>query len=423
MKLCDLFAGAVISASAAASSWEYAWPEEWHQEWPLDEQGPDAWSSSECTVSRLDAFEMEKGRKPVFFSTDPLDDPEAPKMLPLNSTGGEQWEFDGVSEDGQMAFCFGFYRDPNYAILGTGNLRLSAEFSRPNNTRFVRVDYPSSSTVTSCPWGTRGVWKGADYSYTFEITRDIKVARIGVDAPDLKGSVVMRSVMPPRYPDGSTYPNKEASTEVVPYFRWLEAIPAADVRVDVVMDGQSYQWSGLGGHERLWTAFSWFTCLQAMTAVRVKAGPFAAVHGSFVSAIDKGLYRPSTVLAQNGEVIFSTTLHEPSETEDYAVFTKTYGGRVSGNLKEKAAGYELVMVSPSAKKQWSFSITNEAIGFEYMLGEGVGGTGFSGRAVGGSIGLKQYFGPSFAETLEFPKRSYLFKSNYVDAVPEEKGEL
>jgi hypothetical protein len=410
----------LIFALPLASCWEYKWPAEWDEKWPVNTEDL---SQKGCTISHMDAFDMEKGRKQVFFSADPLDDPEAPKMAPLNSTGGEQWEFDGVSDDGLLAFCFGFYRDPNYAILGTGNLRLSAEFSRPNQQRFVRVDYPSSSTVESCPWGTRGVWKSKDYSYTFEVTKDMKVARIGVDTSDLKGSLIMRSLIPAHYPDGSVYPNEKASTEVVPYFRWIEPIPAAEVHVDLEIEGKPYTWSGLGGHERLWVAFSWFTCLQGMTAIRVKAGPYAATYTYFKSAIDKGLYRGSTLLTKDEEVIFSTALSEPSEDKDYAVLTKTYGGKVTGNLKDKATGFELVLVSPGTKKQWSFSITNQNVGFEYMLGEGVGGTGYSGTAVGGPIGLKQYFGPAFAETLEFPKNSYLFKPNYVDPLPDGKDEL
>ncbi|KAI0854669.1 hypothetical protein F4860DRAFT_522727 [Xylaria cubensis] len=400
--------------------WEYNWPEEWREKWPVDASVS---AQEGCTISHLDAFDMEKGRKPVFFSRDPLDDPIAPKMSPLNSTGGEQWEFDGVSEDGLLAFCFGFYRDSNYAILGSGNLRLSAEFSRTNQKRFVRVDYPSSSTVESCPWGTRGVWRHKDYSYTFEVTKDMKVARIGVDTEDLKGSLIMNSVIPPHYPDGSVYPNKNANTEVVPYFRWLEPIPVADVFVDLEIEGKPYKWTGIGGMERLWVAFSWFTCLEGMHAIRVKTGPYAATYVYFTSAINKGLYRGSTILTKNGEVIFQSTHSDVHDTENYAILSKTYGGEITGNLKDKATGFELVLVSPSTKKQWSFSITNHNVGFEYMLGEGVGGTGYSGTAVGGPIGLKQYFGPAFAENLEFPKRSYLFRSNYVDPLPEGKDEL
>lgn len=396
---------------SAARCWEYGWPADWQVHWPAD------WLQSVsdgCSVSHLTAYEMEKGRDRVYFSTSPLDDPEAPKMLPLNSTGGEQWEFDGVSEDGLMTFCFGFYRDPNYAILGTGNLRLSAEFAHADGTRFVRVDYPTDSIVESCPHGTRGIWKTKDYSYTFEISKDMSVARIGVDTDDLKGNVLIKSVTAPRYPDGSVFPRENATTEVVPYFRWMEPIPVGQVFVDLDIEGKPYQFSGLGGHERLWTAFSWFTCLRNMSAIRILAGPYALTHVSWGSAMDRELYRPSVVLWENGEKIFTTTRDKPSDTEDYAILDKTYGGKVSGNLKDKVTGFELVMVSPSTKKQWSFSVTNKNVGFEYMLGEGVGGTGFSGTAVGGPIGLKQYFGPAFAESLIFPQNSYLFKPNYVD---------
>ncbi|KAL8750371.1 MAG: hypothetical protein Q9184_006444, partial [Pyrenodesmia sp. 2 TL-2023] len=81
---------------------------------------------------------MEKTRKAVFFGADPLDDPESPKMVPLNTTGGEQWEFGGISDDGLSMFYFGFYRDPNYSILGTGNLRLVSEWAYADGRKFVR---------------------------------------------------------------------------------------------------------------------------------------------------------------------------------------------------------------------------------------------------------------------------------------------
>nr|QJY30854.1 Diels-Alderase [Discosia rubi] len=396
----------------SASSWDYAgWSPEWGEHWPTEWQQS---MTEGCTVSHLTTHEMEKGRKPVFFSVSPLDDPEAPKMLPLNSTGGEQWEFDGVSEDGLLAFCIGFYRDPNYAILGTGNLRLSAEFAYANGTRFVRVDYPTDSIVESCPGFTRGIWKSKDYSYTFEISKDMNIARIGMDAEDLKGSALIKSVTAPRYPDGTLFPRENATTEPVPYFHWIEPIPVGDIFLDVEIEGRPYQFKGLGGHERLWTAFSWFTCLSTFSAIRIKAGPYALTHVSYGSAIDKEIYRPSVVLWEDGKHIFSATAHEPSDTEDYAVLERTYGGKVTGNLKDKTTGFELIMVSPTQKKQWSFTITNQNLGFEYMLGEGVGGTGFSGTAVGGPIGLKQFFGAAFAESLVFPKKSYLFKPNYVD---------
>jgi len=394
--------------------WNYAgWSPEWEEHWSTGKQHV---ITDGCTVSHLTMHEMEKGREPVFFSTSPLDDPLAPKMLPLNSTGGEQWEFDGTSSDGTMAFCIGFYRDPNYAILGTGNLRLSAEFAFPNGTRFVRVDYPTDSIIESCPTFTRGTWKTKDYSYTFEVSKDMSTARIGFDTDDLKGSALIKSVTGPRYPDASLFPHENGTTQVVPYFHWIEPIPVGETSINVMIEGSPYKFSGLGGHERLWTAFSWFTCLRTFSAIRVLAGPYALTHLSYGSAIVSDMYRPSVVLWEDGKHIFSATAFEPSDTENYAVLERTYHGKVTGNLKDKATGVELVLVSPKQKKQWSFTITYKNIGFEYFLGEGVGGTGFSATAVGGSIGLKQYFGAAFVEYLEFPRNSYLFKPNYVEAV-------
>jgi hypothetical protein len=417
--------------SPSSASWDYGWPSEWDSKW-LAGATPDAslqfpssslgTSDSDCVTSHLTAYEMEKGRKPINFTTDPLDHPLNPKILPLNSTGGEQYEFDGVSADGTMAFCFGFYRDPNYAILGTGNLRTSVEIAHPNGTRFMRVDYPTESIVQSCPWGTRGVWRTKTYNYTFEVTRDMKAARIGVLTDDLRGNVLLESRMPARYPDGTTYPNAEAKTEIVPYYHWVEPMPVATTHVDLQINNEPYVFTGIGGHERLWSAFSWFTCLRNMSGVRVSAGPYDLSYLAFDSAMtDK--YAPSALLTEDGEPVFRATRSTPSTTEDFALLTKTYGGRVTGNLKDKASGFEVVLVSPSTKRQWSFVITNKNVGFEYMLGDGAGGTGFSGRAVGGAIGMKQFEGPAFAEILTFPKSSFLFKPNYVDPLPPGKEEL
>ncbi|KAI9751191.1 MAG: hypothetical protein M4579_006170 [Chaenotheca gracillima] len=403
--------GVLFLVSCVAHGWEYGWPEEWNDKWSESAQEP---FSDDCTTSHLKAFEMAKPKTSVFYSTGPKDDFEAPKILPLNSTAGEQWEFDGIAEDGLRSFIFGFYRDPNYAILGSGNFRLSVEITHANGTRFAQVDYPSESIVSSCADGTRGVWRSKDFSYTFEINKDMSRARIGLNTPRVKGNVFIKNITPPRYADGSTWPSETASTEAVPFFNWVEPIPVGTVDVDLVVQGETYQFSGMGGHERLWGAFSWFTCLQGMTAVRTMLGPYALSYVSFVSNIEKGLFKPSVVLSENGKQIFSSTLGNESSTEDYVRLTKTYGGAVTGTLRDKVTGYELELVSPETAKHFTFIIEHRNVGFEYILGEGVGGSGFSGSVRGGHIGMEQFDGIAFTEALTFPKKSPLFKSNYRD---------
>ena len=384
-----------------AHCWQYDWPGRWNAYWPYE---LDTSTNDGCTVSHLTAFEMEKTRRPIFFGTDPLDDPESPKMLPLNSTGGEQWEFDGVSGDGMSTFYFGFYRDPNYSILGTGNLRLVSEWAYAEGRKSVRVDYPSDSIVESCAWGTRGLWKannGKDYSCAFEITKDMGVARVGCDMDDLTGSIVFKSLLPPRYPDGTVYPNAEADTEVIPYFHWVEPIPASITEVDVQIEGTPFRFAGLGGHERIWTAFSWFTCLRAFSAIRIMAGRHALSHIAWESNVERGLYKPSVVMAKNGKQIFAATCDSPSETENFVIMAKEYGGKVTGGLKDKATGFTLDIVSPSINKKWRFVIENKNVGFEYNAGEGIGSNGFSATVIGGVVGEKQYSGTAFVKLLKF----------------------
>ena len=402
--------------------WQYDWPERWNQYWPSDVNTS---VNDACTISHLTAFEMEKTRRPVHFGSDPLDHPESPMMLPLNTTGGEQWEFDGVSGDGMSMFYLGFYRDPNYSILGTGNLRLVSEWAFADGKRFVRVDYPSDSIVESCAWGTRGLWKGnngKDYSCGFEITKDMAVARVGCDTDDLIGSIIFKSLLPPRYPDGSIYPNAEADTEVIPYFRWVEPIPVSITEVEMKIEDKYFQFAGLGGHERIWTAFNWFTCLRAFSAIRILAGPYALSHIAWESNVVSGLYKPSVVLAKNGKQIFAATLDSSSETENYVIMNKTFGGKVAGGLRDQTTGIILNIVSPSMEKEWRFVVEIKLVGFEVNAGDRFGSNGFSATVEGGAVGETQYSGAAFVELLEFPTESVLLKENYVDAA-QQKLEL
>lgn len=361
---------------------------------------------------------MAKKGEAVWFSLSPEDNPEAPHVLPPNSTAGEQWEFDGIAEDGLASFMFGFYRDPNYAILGSGNLRCSIEIMFANGTSYAHVDYPSESIVETCADGTRGIWRDEEgYSYSFEITHDMQLARIGLDSPTVKGNVLMKSRTPPRYGDATPWPSNNASTLTVPFFHWFEPIPVGDVSVDLTVLNHPFKFTGMAGHNRFWSAFSWFSCLQGLNAVRAKLGPYSLSWISFRSKVKKGLTYHSAYLVEDGTPIFSATHgSDPSTSgdENYIIVEKKYDGKITGNLKDKVTGYELELVSPKNNKHWVFSIDHTALSFEYMLGRGTGGSGFACFSQGGPLGLKQYKGIALTEALTFPEKSPLFKAQYRD---------
>lgn len=143
-------------------------------------------------------------------------------------------------------------------------------------------------------------------------------------------------------------------------------------------------------------------------------GPYVLTYFGFTSNINSGETTQSVVLFQDGLPVFRSRLGGPSETGDYALVTKTYGGAVTGTLQDKVTGYQLELVSPKSMQHYTFFVEHSNLGFEYILGEGVGGSGFSGISRGGHVGLSQYQGMALTEALTFPKNSPLFRSNYVE---------
>lgn len=409
----------VLSGTIHASSHD-DFSNDWLASWPgvggtnLPQETYEA-----CTVSHAKAYDMAKKGAPVHFKTDPMEDWLLPGIEPMNKTAGEQWTFDGVSEDGLQSFIIGHYRDPNYSIIGAGNLRVSAEWSFANGTRHAQLDYAEESTIESCPGvGTRGVWKGRDFAYLFDLSPDMSRGRLQVRSPKANASIIFKSVAPPRYADASTWPSTNASFEAVPHFSFVEPIPIGEVTLDAVVLGSVVKWSGIGGFQHLWSAFNWYTTLRNMEWVKLRAGPYALTTWLFGSGRNKDVEVNSVMLAENGARIFGTRRTTPSAQDDFFSMTKLYGGEtggIAGHLKDKATGFKLDLVSPSQGRNWSFTVTHNNLAFEFPVGQGTGGMGFCSSVHGGRVGdSKQHKGPALTEILTLPKRSLVLKNNYIE---------
>jgi hypothetical protein len=326
-----------------------------------------------------------------------------------------KWEIDGISSDAMQSFMFGFYRDPNYAILGSGNLRINIEMAFSNGTRFVQVDYASDSVIEECEWGTRGTWKSDSFSYVFEVTRDMSKMKVALNSKLLKGIVHLNSITKPRFPDGKIWPSEYSSSEALPYFHFVEHIPVGNTDVDLVVEGEKWVWAGIGGSVRLWGAFSWFTCLQGMHIVRATAGPYALTLWDFKSNIKRGKQYSSVILFEDGKKIFGTQNMEESELKDYFTWQKIYEGKgATGTLKDQPTGFELELISLQRKKHITFSVEHKNVAFEYILGGGHGASGFTSDVTAGQVGLEWFRGVALTETLNFPPKSPLFKVQYFE---------
>lgn len=92
---------------------------------------------------------------------------------------------------------------------------------------------------------------------------------------EAKGVITLEAIAPPRYADNNAWPFADASTMPIPFFHWVEPIPVANSKLEAVLPKGSVSWTGIGGYERLWGAFSWYTCVDSMTAIRFRAGSYA----------------------------------------------------------------------------------------------------------------------------------------------------
>ncbi|GAP83761.2 putative transferrin receptor protein 1 [Rosellinia necatrix] len=394
-------------------------------------------NDTSCLTSYTSRYDMVRGRSQVpMLTSDGRGRAWGQPAIPaLNSTAGEQWEFDGVSADGAQAFIFGVYRDPNYAFLGTGNLRAYVELAPGDGPRYAVVDYAEEAAVTTCPGGggTRGVWRGPGFAYTFYVAEDMSRARWTMESAEANATVEMRSLSRPRYPDNTMWSRDGAPGDlaVVPHFYWAEPIPAAEVRVQVTMRDRRYSWVGVGGHERLWGAFNWRTCLRSLKIVRFQAGPYSLSLWEFGSSRAPDTTFSSVAMFEDGEKIFGvagTSRGDPAaeveeveeENGNRIVLRKLYGGEgiTTENLKDKVTGVELRLVQPSRQLEWVFTVTFKKVGFEYVLTEGRGGTGYAGIVSGGPVegqDAQMEVGPAFVEIMRFPDGDWwLLPDNYIE---------
>lgn len=170
------------------------------------------------------------------------------------------------------------------------------------------------------------------------------------------------------------------------------------------VQGRPFAFTGIGAHDHFFAADSWFNTVVGWNIARAVVGPYTLVYWAPESIIHTDTIYPSFFLAENGRKVFATTNNQTSDTEDYAIFKKTYDGSMAGSLADKATGYTLELVSPSAGKQWNFAITHMNVEFEMALdAKKVSGlTGFTNVAEGGEEGGPRYCGVAAAEQVRFP---------------------
>ncbi|KAL9122907.1 MAG: hypothetical protein Q9187_000537 [Circinaria calcarea] len=366
-----------------AGNWEYTWDES-------------------CTTSRITAFEQADG--PVNFSTSASDYLEHPKISAVNATAWEQWEFDSVSDSGLGGIMVGFSRDASYAFFGQGNLRIEFYVVLSDGSVIQELEYVSESTLVDCGNFVTGTWNSTRRTYSFQVSKDMKHARLYFDSPRVQGSFTLTSVAPPHFPNGDLFPSDKASaTELAPWLYMNQPIPGGRVDADITFSKKRVRFSGMGGHVRLWAKDSWFNICDGWHFMRAMAGPYTISYWQPISRKDKGVSYYSAQLFKDGKRLLTTQLGNVSETDDYVLFTDELDGELRGSLADHSTGHVLEFVAPGRGKRWHFLVQHMKKQFEMGLGGDSGLTGFTNRVTGGMVGGTQYEGRALSEQVVLPK--------------------
>jgi len=91
----------------------------------------------------------------------------------------------------------------------------------------------------------------------WESTIDFKDTIVTVNTPNVKGTIRMKSVTPPLYPNGLVYPNPGGNTLFGPMLYWVENVPVGTVEANLTIKGTPFVLSGIGGRERNWLSLGW----------------------------------------------------------------------------------------------------------------------------------------------------------------------
>ncbi|KAJ3543380.1 hypothetical protein NM208_g3607 [Fusarium decemcellulare] len=229
---------------------------------------------------------------------------DGPKVDILNGTSYDFWYFEAVAYDGQSSVVVNFHAGAplNSDLSGersssSNNMQLSGHFS--NGTTFSEVITVDTAIVSTAGDGSNGLW-GAEGDSWYS-SPDMSDYRVELKAKEgsIRGSITMHSVAPAHYPCSLTRPGD--SLEVMPGIGWVNAVPDADVTVDLRIHGMPFKFLGIGYHDKGVTPFS--DVVGSWNWGHARMGPYSIV---WLHSTDRGATTYSSgYVAYQGQVVFA----------------------------------------------------------------------------------------------------------------------
>ncbi|OGM42805.1 hypothetical protein ABOM_008984 [Aspergillus bombycis] len=205
---------------------------------------------------------------------------DSPKVQAVNASTYDWWYFDAIGTDGVSSLAVVFFLEANKSgFTVTENftnldfVQISGTF--PNGTGFSEFLFADSAIVSTMGDGSSGLWNGTGVSWAG--TPELSDYFLTIDASHLgfKGTFSMHSVAPPHYPCSPKRANQPL--EVLPGVGWANAVPDADVTVNMTIQGSTLSFIGTGYHDKNWGVIPFTDAVGSWYWGHARMGPYSLV--------------------------------------------------------------------------------------------------------------------------------------------------
>ncbi|KAF5013051.1 hypothetical protein FDECE_878 [Fusarium decemcellulare] len=231
---------------------------------------------------------------------------DGPKVDILNGTSYHFWYFEAVAYVGQSSIIINFHAGAPLKSDFSGdtsgssnNVQISGHF--PNGTTFSDVVTVDNATVSTAGDGSDGLWGALGYSWYSDPDMSDYGVELEAKEGSIHGSISMHSVAPAHYPCSPTRPGE--SLEVMPGIGWVNAVPDADVTVDLTIHGMPFKFVGIGYHDKNWGVIPFSHVVRSWNWGHARMGPYSIVW--LYSTDRRATTYLSGYVAYQGQVIFS----------------------------------------------------------------------------------------------------------------------
>ncbi|KAK6069258.1 hydroxyneuurosporene synthase domain-containing protein [Seiridium cupressi] len=246
---------------------------------------------------------------------------DAPKVQPINSTAYDWWYFDIVSSSqnndtaGLPSFVVVFYTataggfTPLISLAQNGYnsmdlVQITAGYG--NGTTFEASLNGTQATLTTCGDFTRGAFVGDAGAANFSGSSDLSFYIVTIHAPEMGivGSLELKSIAPPHYAGGVAFEGQDM--QIAPHIGWANAVPDSAGNANFVIEGQDFNITGYGYHDKNWGVASFAAAVDSWYWGHGRLGEYSVVWFDYLGPAEEKSV--SAYVAQDKNVLIA----EPS---------------------------------------------------------------------------------------------------------------